>query len=169
MKKFLKIFLIVLFGAGLVMFGIYGKQLRYEWIDTETVSQGIAYMDDKREDRILYWGYENCPWCRETKPILQKVAKEKGAKVHYIQTEQGLSDSEKEVMKDFLKEYSDIYITSDGVFHFYVPTLMIIKDGKVSSVHMGTVESHDATERKMTESESEEVEKIYKELISEVY
>lgn len=169
MRKNLTNIALILIGILCVLLLIYGNLPQYAWIDTDTISQGISYIDDDREDRILYWGYEKCPWCKETKPVLQKVAKKLGAKVHYIQTEQGLSDAEKEVMKEFLKEYEDIYITDDGVFHFYVPTLMIIKDGKLSSVHMGTVKEHDATERKMTEEEVEEVEKIYTEMISEVY
>ena len=41
----------------------------------------------------------------------------------------------------------------EGVLTLYVPLVLVVKDGKVIDGHEGTLESHDATERKMTNDE----------------
>lgn len=55
----------------------------------------------------------------------------------------------------------------EGVLTLYVPLVLVVKDGKVIDGHEGTLESHDATERKMTNDEKEQLTKIYTKLVSE--
>lgn len=45
--------------------------------------------------------------------------------------------------------------------------VLVVKNGKVIDGHEGTLESHDATERKMTNDEKEQLTKIYTKLMSE--
>lgn len=55
----------------------------------------------------------------------------------------------------------------EGILTLYVPLVLVIKNGKVIDGHEGTLESHDATERKMTNDEKEQLTKIYTKLMSE--
>ena len=54
-----------------------------------------------------------------------------------------------------------------NVLTLYVPLVLVVKNGKVIDGHEGTIESHDATERKMTNDEKEQLTKIYTKLMSE--
>lgn len=169
MKKFKRKVLIslsVVLGVLLsVVFIGYCIQQQSEVIPT-TISEGLGYIDDDREDRVLVWGYEKCPWCQEAEPILESVAKKYGLDIYYVDTQTGLSEAEKAMMKEYLQGYEDYF--EDGNFHFYVPTVMVIKDGKLTDVHCGTVESHDATERDMTEEETEELTERYKSMLTQL-
>ena len=55
----------------------------------------------------------------------------------------------------------------EGILTLYVPLVLVVKNGKVIDGHEGTLESHDATERKMTNDEKEQLTKIYTKLMSE--
>ena len=55
----------------------------------------------------------------------------------------------------------------EDVLTLYVPLVLVVKNGKVIDGHEGTSESHDATERKMTNDEKEQLTKIYTKLMSE--
>lgn len=55
----------------------------------------------------------------------------------------------------------------EGILTLYVPLVLVVKDGKVIDGHEGTLESHDATERKMTNDEKKQLTKIYTKLMSE--
>ena len=51
----------------------------------------------------------------------------------------------------------------EGVLTLYVPLVLVVKDGKVVDGHEGTLESHDATEKKMTDDRKKRVNKnLYK-------
>ncbi|MFR9256884.1 MAG: hypothetical protein ACLVJ6_16070 [Merdibacter sp.] len=50
----------------------------------------------------------------------------------------------------------------------YVPYVFVIRDGKVISAHEGTVESHDAHERQMTDSEKIELTNTYQDMFAEI-
>lgn len=52
----------------------------------------------------------------------------------------------------------------DGNPHLYVPYVITMKEGEITSYHTGTVDSHDAHERKMTDEEKAELKKIYQEM-----
>ena len=55
----------------------------------------------------------------------------------------------------------------EGILTLYVPLVLVVKDGKVIDGHEGTLDSHDATERKMTDNEKKELTQIYIKLMSE--
>lgn len=144
----------------------------YRWDTTKTTFDAFNYIEDDKEDRILYWGFEGCPWCSEAKPVLEEVAKEYDLPVYYIQTsskERGdlLTDAQRDILEGLLKDNKD-YFDKEGKFHFYVPTTMIIKDGKINSAHMGTVKGHNAHEREMTDKEKEELKGIFEEMIDPI-
>ena len=40
--------------------------------------EAIQYFTQEKSG-VLYFGFSSCPWCKEAKPILKKVAKDNGS------------------------------------------------------------------------------------------
>ncbi len=123
----------------------------------------ISYFTEKKSG-VLYFGFETCPWCKEAKPVLKKVAKKLGVDVYYIKTRDEdknrlYSDEQKEQIQTYIQDYMSN--NDEGVLTLYVPLVLTVKDGKVLDGHEGTLDSHDATEREMTAKEKKELTKIY--------
>ena len=57
---------------------------------------------------------------------------------------------------------------NEGEYQIYVPFVIVIKDGKVVSGHIGTVEGHDAHERKMNDQEKQDLQDIYTEMFEQL-
>ena len=45
--------------------------------------EAIQYFTQEKSG-VLYFGFSSCPWCKEAKPILKKVAKENGIDIQYV-------------------------------------------------------------------------------------
>ncbi len=125
----------------------------------------------KKESAILYFGYPNCPWCVEALPVMNEVAKENKQHILYIRTR----DDKKELLytpkqKKELISYTKQFMEKDdeGEIQLYVPFVVVVKDGNAVSGHIGTVDGHDAHERKLTEKETQELKKIYADMFSAV-
>ena len=121
----------------------------------------------KGETFAVFFGFSNCPWCREAMPLLNEVAKENGRKVYYVNTraKEGITSNTEIDDYDLLVENLGEFFPydNDGIRHLYVPFVFFIKDGVVVSYHEGTTDDHDATERKMTPEEQDELISIYEE------
>lgn len=116
---------------------------------------------------IYYFGYTTCPWCVEAVPIMNEVAKELDLNIFYI-------DKKAETAKEEDSKAIEARIPDkldkddDGNPHLYVPYVITIKEGEITSYHTGTVDSHDAHERKMNDKEKAELKKIYREMFETV-
>lgn len=116
---------------------------------------------------IYYFGYTTCPWCVEAVPIMNEVAKEFDFHIFYI-------DKKAETTKEEDSKAIEARIPDkldkddDGNPHLYVPYVITIKDGEITSYHTGTVDSHDAHERKMTNEEKAELKKIYQDMFQTI-
>lgn len=131
--------------------------------------EAIQYFIEKNSG-VLYFGYSSCPWCKEAKPVLKKVAQENGIDIQYVK----VRDEEKnrlytDEQKTQIQPYIQAYMSNndEGVLTLYVPLVLVVKNGKIIDGHEGTLDSHDATERKMTDQEKEELTQIYTKLMSE--
>ena len=73
-------------------------------------------------------------------------------------------------MHSSLHRSKDAFLEEDdeGEKRMYVPYVFVIRDGKVISAHEGTVESHDAHERQMTDSEKIELTNTYQDMFAEI-
>lgn len=136
---------------------------------SETTMDEAIKMFENKESGILYFGFEKCPWCKEAKPILEEVAEKEGVTIHYVKIrdkklERLYSDEQKENIQQYISEYMSE--NDEGELTLYVPLVLVVKDGKVLSGHEGTVDGHDAHERKMTEKEAKTVKKTYRKMIN---
>ena len=131
--------------------------------------EAIQYFTQEKSG-VLYFGYSSCPWCKEAKPILKKVAQENGIDIQYVKVRDDkknrlYSEDQKAIIEPYIQDYMSN--NDEGVLTLYVPLVLLVKDGKVIDGHEGTLDSHDATERKMTDDEKNELTKIYTKLMSE--
>ncbi len=132
-------------------------------IDFETA---VSMLKNK-ESGIFYFGYPDCPWCLEALPIMQETAASLGQNIYYVATRDEernvlYSDEEVDIILEYVGEYEDT--DEEGNLHLYVPLVVKVNNGEVVGGNLGTVEGHDAHERKMTEEEKKQLSQIYLEM-----
>jgi predicted bacteriocin transport accessory protein len=147
----------------------YNQNHHYEWNTDLSIQEGLDLIESDTKS-ILYFGYPTCPWCKEAAPVMQEVAKKERVKVYYIciTDENGetlLTDALKSEIQEYMNksdlDFSEYFDEDTGEFRFYVPTVMIVGNGQIYDFHIGTVDTHDAHERTMTDEEVEELTQIY--------
>ena len=138
-----------------------------------SIDESISFFEEKKSG-ILYFGFSVCPWCQDVVPILKEVSEEEGVLVHYVPTRYGkekeykhtYSQEQKEKLTKYLFKYMSE--NEDGELTLYVPLVVCVEDGVVIDGHVGTVEEHDAHERKITEEEIEVVRNEYKKMFKKL-
>lgn len=117
---------------------------------------------------IIYFGFPNCPWCRNMLPVLLEAASNNNMTVSYLNPRK-LRDSKnkqfQEIM-DILNEY--LLENEEGSKMLYVPDVYFVKNGKIVGHHLGTVESQSDPTIPLTDEQKQELKGIYEELIGQV-
>lgn len=110
---------------------------------------------------IFYFGYPDCPWCRNIIEVLVSVSNELDVPVYYVDVHK-LEDSLTLIsyLSDYLTE------TADGSKKLYVPDVYFIKDGKIMAHHVSCVESYKNPYLGMNGEQKEELASVYKDGIS---
>lgn len=135
---------------------------------------------------IIYFGFAECPWCRNALPVLLEAAKEQNVEEIYYYDIQDIRDTlelvdgkinvVKEKADDYKKIYDALYdslnvyegLNDNSIKRLYAPTVVFVKYGKVVGLHESTVESHVDSSVPMTDSQRKELKNIYLEGIKEV-
>ncbi len=129
--------------------------------DVRTIKQKMDY----KETFVVYFGFPTCPWCYYAVPVLDKVASDNQMDVLYINTRKNPEAQSNLDMDDYdlVIEMFGEQLTYDdkGYKHLYTPHVFFVKDGVVCADHSGTVEGHDAHERALTTSETEDLAHLY--------
>ena len=143
----------------------------YKWLyDSEpafteiTLEESIRIFKEK-ESGILYYGYAGCPWCERAVPILNKVAKETGVTVYYINVH---FQTTMEAYNELMTYISPILEKdSEGEPVFKVPEVIAVKDGEITDHHLALVEDFkiENDDSQMSDSQKKELEDIYLNLI----
>lgn len=140
---------------------------------------------------IIYFGFPECPWCRNLVPVLVSSALEsKVDKIYYLNikadrntltlTKKGKIKTEKQgnenylKLVDILKDYLPAYdgLNDETIKRIYLPTVVFVKNGKV----IGVQESLESYQKRvennpfdpMTEEEQKELSDIFKEYYSKL-
>lgn len=144
-----------------------GQETDTSWMQAITMEQAIDLFEQQGSG-IVYFGFPACPWCQEAVPVLQEEAEAAGVDVFYVQTrdenkELLYTPEQKEAFTPWLKDYmSD---NDEGVLTLFVPVVINVQNGSIVDGHVGTLDEHDATERKMSEEEVGQLHEIYKNLL----
>lgn len=161
-------------------------------VDILTEDEVIDVLENKTG--IIYFGFEDCPWCRTMLPVLLNSLENAGIEnLYYLNIKDIRStlslDSKNKVQVDkegtsgyykileLLDEYLTTYTLTTskgkevktGEKRLYAPTVVFVKNGKVVGIHEGTVESQTDSYEELTQEQSEELSNIYLNLIEKVY
>lgn len=130
---------------------------------------------------VIYFGKPECPWCRHILPVLFDAAKETKLKTIYYYNPEEIRKNDTneykqlvEKLKANLKTDTTTQKETDENFdankkRIYVPDVYFIKEGKVISNHLSTVESHSDSKENMSEQQIQELKQIYVDNINKIY
>lgn len=130
--------------------------------------EAIQFFEEGKSG-LLYFGFPDCPWCKELFPVLSQSLKDNDETIYYIRTRDDeknrlYSEEQKEQIEPYLKDY--MKDNDEGILTLYVPLVVRVKDGQVISGHQGTAEDHDAHESGLTQEETEELKAEIDQIIS---
>lgn len=132
---------------------------------------------------IIYFGWEDCNWCRSVVPTLIETLKENEIDTLYYYNFKDLRTSyENKTDENKSKIYEDILsiigndITSvfneesnrSGEKKILAPTVVFIKDGNYVGLHVKSVDSHLNSTDELTDKQIKELKNIYKNNISKL-
>ncbi|MGA9518481.1 MAG: thioredoxin family protein [Trichococcus sp.] len=124
-KKQKRYLSLLLLSALLMLFAACGKEVNSSivTINNETEYEGVV----ARDVAYLYFGFDDCPYCKEFRPILEEELAETGQTAYYYNTKKRINDA----------NYDEVLDTYGVEF---VPLLIRLEDGKaVGSVNLDTV------------------------------
>ena len=147
----------------------------------------------KSKTGVIYFGYPECPWCRNAVPVLLNAAVGTGlARIYYYNANQiknilevdndgNIIEKQKEkegyrellaALDDILKEYTltdkNGKEVKTGEKRIYVPLVVFVKDGKIIGYHEATVDSQEDPYKVLDDKQTEELYNIYVENILKV-
>ena len=136
---------------------------------------------------IIYFGFPECPWCRNALPVLLKAAKDNEVSNFYYYNAKSIRDEK--VLKDgkvvtnkkgtdeyykLLDKLSDVIspyqgLNDDSIKRLYFPTAVFVMGGKIVGFHEGTVDSQEDPSKNLTSKQEKELLNIYNENIEKIY
>lgn len=139
-------------------------------------------------DAIIYFGFPECPWCRNALPVLIDAANELGITEIYYNSDKDIRDvkeldeegniiTAKEGTEEYneiisiLSDYLPVYkgLDNDEIKRLYFPTVVFVKDGNIIGLHTGTVDSQTDPYVDLTNEQIEELKHIYSKGINDVF
>ncbi|MCI8347769.1 MAG: hypothetical protein HFJ12_07525 [Bacilli bacterium] len=145
-----------------------------EYLDAE---EAIDFLEKKTG--ILYFGFPQCPWCRNIVEVLLEAKKElKVGTIYYcnaleIRDEKILQDGKVVTTKKGSKEYDKILellgdkadsydgLHDESIKRLYFPTVVFVKNGEVIDTHMSTVDSQKDPYKRLNKEQQKELKNIY--------
>lgn len=128
----------------------------------------------------IYFGFAECPWCRNAVPVMDEAAQAVGLdEIYYVNVremrDQKSRDSDGEIVVD--EEGSEFYyyllselgdqapeygsLEDPAERRITVPFVVVVVDGEIVSTHLGTVESQTDPLVAMTPEQRQELKDIY--------
>jgi len=109
-------------------------------------------------DRVVYFGYTTCPWCRNiVTPLIEVINDNNIDKLYYVDVEKVDTKSISSILDEYLKT------DKSGKKRLYVPDVYFIKDGKIVFHHLGTLDNYKNAFNGMNEEQLKSLKKIYQE------
>lgn len=126
-------------------------------VEYKTVEEVIEILE--KGTGVIYFGFPECPWCRNLLPVLIDTLSNYGVPFYYyngldIRDKKHLDEEGNIVVdKEGTAEYYKIVqllskhlgsydgLNDESIKRLYFPTVVFVKDGNIISVHIGTVES----------------------------
>lgn len=155
---------------------------------------GIVYVSTKKAAKILksgtgviYFGYPESSWSRHILSSLFTAREITGLDTIYYcnayseRDEKRLKDDGSiEVIKDGSNSYykileelgnkADSYqgLNDNNIKRLYFPTVVFVKNGNITDIHVSTLPSHTKERKNLTEKQKNELEQIYEKAINKI-
>lgn len=146
--------------------------------NTVTYADIDKIMEILDTEGVIYFGYPECPWCRNAVPVLLEAAKEQELPVYYfnakpyrdlLSLEDGTVKVEKEKDKEYQMIYDKLYdvlpiyegLNDETIKRLYFPSVVFVKDGQVINFHESTVVSQEDPSVPLSEDQAKELKDIY--------
>lgn len=129
-------------------------------------SEAIDFLENKTG--IIYFGFPNCPWCRNIVPVLLSLAKDNNVTVYYFNPSdlRKNNDENYEIIKNILDEYLEK--NENGQKVLYVPDVYFVKDGNIKGHYLGSVSSQTDPYKPLSIEEKKELYNIYNNLYEQI-
>ncbi|MDI9518011.1 MAG: hypothetical protein WBH68_07630 [Erysipelotrichaceae bacterium] len=119
---------------------------------------------DEKGSAILYYGYPQCPFCNRILDSLNDAAKDLGVIVYYVDIYDETATEED--INGLFEDLDPILMKDEnGLPIFYVPEVVVVKDGEIIDHHLSVVDSYSDVSKELTKEQYEELKGIYKSLI----
>lgn len=107
-----------------------------------SMETALSRLDSGKGRDIYYFGYEECPYCQQAKPILSSVAKETGQTIYYVKTRDSkknllYTDKQRKKLTKYISKYMSRNKDEDNKLWLYVPLVVRVKDGVVVKGYEG--------------------------------
>lgn len=136
---------------------------------------------------IIYFGFPQCPWCRNAVPMLLQATSNMGIdNIYYfnaldIRDVKSLdSDGNIVVEKEGTKEYYELInilsnylgeyegLNDKNIKRLYFPTVVFVLDGEIMGLHVSTIDSQTDPRTPLTEKQKSELVQIYMDYIGKI-
>ena len=156
-----------------IIFGLTGKlpfipegKVTSKYIEEISMERALEIFDDG-EDALIYFGFEQCPYCQKAKPILKQVAEETKTKVYYVKTrddnkELTYTDSQRESLENFIGSFMQENEDEENKLWLYVPLLVYSDQGVVTKGYEGTGTKSSDMSKKDKKVLKKEYQKIFR-------
>lgn len=122
----------------------------------------------KNKTGVIYFGFPNCPWCRNIIPSLLDVSKEQGHTLYYFNPRDVRGTNNKEFKELMIILDEHLTANEEGVKTLYVPDVYFVKDGKIVGNHLGSVSNQTNPYEPLTNEQLSELKQIYKDLFDKL-
>lgn len=166
--------------------GKYNNYIKKNYQEIEVIeNSNVEYKDAneiidilKNGTGIIYFGFPECPWCRNLIPVLVNKLSEYNTPFYYynalnIRDTKHLDENNNIIVdKEGTKEYYEIVsllsdflgdyegLNDNTIKRLYFPTVVFVKNGKIIDVHIGTVDSQTDPYKSLTEEQVQELSSI---------
>ena len=126
--------------------------------DKLTLKESLDHLTDEKV--ILFFSFDDCPYCKEARPILEEVGKDEAVKIYYV-------DVKREERNEDNADYQQLYaylekeLTEQNYDKVYMPSVAFIENGELIGLHVGTVDGHEPSKAEMTDEQKSELRSIY--------
>jgi glutaredoxin len=144
---------------------INDKDHVFEYTDAKTV---IDMLESETATEVVVFVFTACPWCQQSLPRLNVVAKEEGIKkIYLLDIKEMRTNKTPEYMTIFekVKDHVDFTEGSLEKQNINVPNIIVIKNGQIIGSHMATVTSHVKDENSVLPPMTAEQETEYKNIV----
>lgn len=128
---------------------------------------------------VIYFGFPECPWCRNAVPLLLEAANETGIeKIYYMNNKEdrdikSLKDGKIITEKDGTNNYNKLLkkfgenasvyenLNDSNIKRLYFPTVVVVKNGKIVDYITGTVDSQTDPYKPLNSKQKKELKNKY--------